>query len=167
MDINLQFWTSVVSNSVFIVSVISRCPHKTARLFPKLVAFPSLSQPIQCWNSPGNVWIQASKVVGWGEGLGICELTKALETNANKNCSKTLSRIVGYNVSSKVTDKCVACCFECKFSLLLLVFLFSFSLCFPRRFLARIGIRRSTKLDFGLPTDEEDSNGSEYSEVRN
>lgn len=32
--------------------------------------------------------------------------------------------------------------------------------------MARIGIRRSTKLDFGLPTDEEDSNGSEYSEVR-
>ena len=99
--------------------------------------------------------------------MGICELTKALETNANKNCSKTLYRIAGYNVSSKVTDKCVACCFECKFSLLLLVFLFSFSLCFPRRFLARIGIRRSTKLDFGLPTDKEDSNGSEYSEVRN
>ena len=124
MDINLQSWTSVVSNSVFIVSVISRCPHKTARLFPKLVAFPSLSQPIQCWNSPGNVWIQAFKVVGWGEGLGICELTKALETNGTKNCSETLSRIVGYNVSSKVTDKCVACCFECKFSSCLSFFLF-------------------------------------------
>ena len=94
------------------------------------------------------------------------ELKKALETNANKNCPKTLSRIVGYNVSSKVTDKCVAYCCECNFSLLFLVFLFSFSLCFSRRFLARIGIRRSTKLDFGLPTDEEDSNGSEYSEVR-
>ena len=52
------------------------------------------------------------------------------------------------------------------FSLLFLVFLFSFSLCFSRRFLARFGIRRSTKLDFGRPTDEEDSNGSEYSEVR-
>lgn len=44
------------------------------------------------------------------------------------------------------------------------LFLF-FSFFFPRRFLACIGMRRFTKLDFNLPAGEEDSNGSEYSEV--
>lgn len=96
----------------------------------------------------------------------MCELKHVLGTNVNKTFPKTLSRIVRYNVASKVTDKFVASCCEFNFSLLFRVFLFSFSLCFSLRFLACIGIRRSTKLDFGLPTDEEDSNGSEYIEVR-
>ena len=115
MDINLQSWTSVFSNSVFIVSAISRCPHKTARLFPKLLA-DFLPLPAHTMlELAGKRLDTRSKVVGWEEGLGTCELTKALETNANKNVPKTLSRIVGYNVSSKVTDKCVACRCECNF----------------------------------------------------
>ena len=34
------------------------------------------------------------------------------------------------------------------------------------RLLACIGVKRTSKLDFGLPSEEEDSNLSEYTEVR-
>ena len=37
---------------------------------------------------------------------------------------------------------------------------------FYSRFLARLGIKKSSKLDFGLPADEEDSSSSEHGEVR-
>ena len=74
---------------------------------------------------------------------------------------KHINRLHGKSTrnSSVVTQEAIAL-----HSLSFLFLVFSFV--FPRGFLACIGMRRFTKLDFNFPAGEEDSNGSEYSEVR-
>ena len=85
--VDLQSWTKVLGTVLqySYISVISRFPLKTMHPFQNFLAV--LPRPtLYKVETLKKLWIHESNIVGWGEGLGLCELENAPEM---QKCSKT------------------------------------------------------------------------------
>ena len=85
--VDLQSWTKVLGTVLqySYISVISRFPLKTMHPFQNFLAVlpPPTLYKVETLKK---FWIHESNIVGWGEGLGLCELENAPEM---QKCPKT------------------------------------------------------------------------------
>ena len=85
--VDLQSWTKVPGTVLqySYISVISRFPLKTMHPFQNFLAVlpPPTLYKVETLKK---FWIHKSNIVGWGEGLGLCELENASEM---QKCPKT------------------------------------------------------------------------------
>ena len=85
LSVNLQSWTKVLG-TVLQYSYFSRFPLKTVHLFRNFLAVlpPPTLYKVETRKTSGNT--RPTVFVGWGEGLDLCELENAPET---QTCPKT------------------------------------------------------------------------------
>ena len=95
----IQVRGTVLQYSYF--SLISWFPLKTVHLFGIFLEFSS-PQPytkLKLWKNSG--YTRPTLFVGWGEGLDLCELENAPET---QKCPRLLSMIVAYKMTLTITS---------------------------------------------------------------
>ena len=103
LSVNLQSWTKVLGTvlqySYF--SVISRFPLKTVHPFRNFLAVlpPPTLYKVETRKTSGNT--RPTVFVGWGEGLDLCELENAPET---QTCPKTFVHACSSNNTNVKTN---------------------------------------------------------------
>ena len=96
LSVNLQSWTKVLG-TVLQYSYFSRFPLKTVHLFRNFLAVlpPPTLYKVETRKNSGNT--RPTVFVGWGEGLDLCELENAPET-------QTCPKIFVHDCSSNNTN---------------------------------------------------------------